>query len=116
MPAEGLMDRFQLGRVVQGEDPLPAPLGQTVEGQPEGLFQQGGQPLGKGFVLRDDAGLAGGKGVAVEQGAVGLRLGAAFTAQGGAAELGFHVSRKGHSHSSKMYRRSPRKMRTVRWR
>ncbi len=111
---EAAPDRLQLVRAAEGEDTLPLPLRQPVEVQPEGFFEQGGQTLGEGAALGDNAGLPPVEGVAVQQHPVGLRLGTAPSVQPGAAQLLFDSSRKGHAYPSKMYRRSPRKMRTAR--
>ena len=95
--AVGLMDGLQLAGVLDGEDVLSLPLGQAVEGEPEGFFEQDGQPLGKGLVLGDDAHLVPAEGVAVEQHPVGLRLGAALLVHLQAAQLVFYLSSKGHA-------------------
>ena len=68
-----------LGLMVVGL--LAAALGKTVKGELKGLFEQQGEPLGKGLVLGDNPGLFSVEGVAVEQHAVGLRLGAASAPQ-----------------------------------
>ena len=112
--AEALVQHRQLFRVVQDKDLLALPLGQTVEGEFERLFKQRGQPLGKGSVLGHNPNLRRAERVAVKQHTVCLRLGAALSAQRDPAQLCFYISRKGHSYSSKIYRRSPRKMRTAR--
>ena len=96
------MEHRQLGRVLDGKGLLAAALGKTVKGELKGLFEQQGEPLGKGLVLGDNPGLLSVEGVAVEQYAVGLRLGAASAAQRGAAQLAFHFKSKGHGYSSKM--------------
>ena len=100
--AEGLVQRRQLIRVGDLEDLLAASLGQAVKGEPECLFKQQGQPLGKGSVFGHDPGLGGVEGVAVKQHPIGLRLGAALPAQGSPAQLGFYVHRKRHVQSSSM--------------
>ena len=99
--AVGLADNLQLFRVLNGENMLALPLGEAVKGDFKGLFEQQGQPLGKGVVFGDDPHLPAGKGVAVQQHPVGLRLGAAFAVQLPPAQLVFYLASKGHGiHSS----------------
>ena len=93
----GLVDEPQLVRRLDGKHPLALPFRKPVEGQAERLPEQGGQPLGKGLVLRDDAYFSAAEGVAVEQNSVCLRLGAAFPAQSRPAQLIFYLSAKGHA-------------------
>ena len=91
------MDQPQLVRRLDGKYPLALPLRKPVEGQAERLPEQGGQPLGKGLVLRNDAYFSAAEGIAVEQNPVCLRLGAAFPAQSRPAQLIFYLSAKGHA-------------------
>ena len=97
----GLADGLQLLRVLNGENMLSLPLGKAVKGDFKGLFEQQGQSLGKGVVFGDDPHLPAGKGVAVQQHPVGLRLGAALAVQLPPAQLVFYLASKGHGvHSS----------------
>ena len=85
----------QLVGIGDGEDLLGAvrvPL--LVEGQAEGLVKQGGEPVAKGLGLGDDLHFLGGKAVAVEQHAAGLRLGAALAGELRPAELGLDFTGK----------------------
>ena len=66
VPPERLLDDPQLVRVGNGKDMLSLPVGQAVEGQLEGFFEQQRQPLGQSVALRDDAHLGGGEGIAVK--------------------------------------------------
>ena len=93
---EGPAHCCQLGRVRDAEAVLPLPIRQTVKGEAERLAEQDREPLGKCLVLRDDADLPPGKGVAVKQNAVCLRLGAAFPVQRRPAQLPLGLSCKGH--------------------
>ena len=75
--------------VLNRENMLSFPLGKAVKGDFKGLFEQQGQSLGKGVVFGDDPHLPAGKGVAVQQHPVGLRLGAALAVQLPPAQLVF---------------------------
>ena len=97
----GLADGLQLLRVLNGKNMLSIPLWKAVKGDSKGLFEQQGQSLGKGVVFGDDPHLPAGKGVAVQQHPVGLRLGAALAVQLPPAQLVFYLASKGHGvHSS----------------
>ena len=97
----GLADGLQLLRVLNGKNMLSIPLWKAVKGDSKGLFEQQGQSLGKGVVFGDDPHLPAGKGVAVQQHPVGLRLGAALAVQLPPAQLIFYLASKGHGvHSS----------------
>ena len=74
----------------------PAQIRLAVEPEVEGPLKQPGQPGGKVGILRDDPDLGRAEGVAVEQNAVGLRLGATAPLDRQTAELIFRIKGKGH--------------------